>query len=114
MPVPLKQPCAGGAAPTPLIGRHYQSSVNEGGSIALGATVGGPACGQVCYHWTAEKGWFEDSGSLTPIWHAPADACRGGEDVCIKLATTDPCGRTGYDQIRVRINDLSPYGGGQK
>ncbi len=114
MPFPLKPPCAGGPAATPLIGRQYPSSVNEGGSIALGATVGGPGCGPVCYHWTADKGWFEDSGSLTPVWHAPADACPGGESVCIKLTTTDPCGKSGYDQIRVRINDSSRYTGGQK
>ena len=113
-PFPLKPPCASGPAATPLIGRQYPSSVNEGGSIALDATVGGPGCGSVCYHWTADKGWFEDSGSLNPVWHAPADACPGGESVCIKLTTTEPCGKSGYDQIRVRINDSSPYGGGHK
>jgi len=85
--------------------------VNEGGSVVFHATVEGPGCTTACYHWTADKGWFEDADSLTPVWHAPNDACHGGEVACIKLATTDSAGHSGYDQIRVRVNDLLPCSG---
>jgi len=101
--------CPGEGRPGPLIDRHYPAIVDEGATAELRARIGGPSCTTVCYTWSADKGYFENAGSLTPIYHAPETDRFEGEDVCITLSSRDPCGGTGYDQIRLHIRNLNPW-----
>jgi hypothetical protein len=98
--------CWPGRAPTPFIYRDYASPVHAGEAIRLFGEVANPDCLPVCFVWQAEKGWFEDPNSLTPVWHAPTQVYHALEEVCITLSVKDNCGGRAYDQIRVRVAQL--------
>ena len=96
--------------PSPLILRRYPGVMSEAGSVMLYGTVSNPACASVCFSWKANKGWFEDADTLTPIYHAPLSDRFGGEDVAITLTIHDEYGGEAYDQIRIHINNLDYSG----
>lgn len=97
-------------SPSPLILRRYPDTVNEGTALELYGTVNNRACASVCFCWQANKGWFEDANTLTPIYHAPMSDGYGGEDATITLAIYDEFGGHAYDQIRIHVNNLDYCG----
>jgi hypothetical protein len=98
--------CLPGRAPVPFIYRDYASPVHAGEALRLFGEVVNPDCVPVCFTWEADKGWFDDSSTLTPVWNAPAKVYHALEEVCITLTVKDNCGGRAYDQIRVRVAQL--------
>lgn len=96
--------------PSPLIVRSYPGTMSEDGSVKLYGTVTNPACTSVCFTWKANKGWFEDADTLTPVYHAPMSDRFGGEQAAITLTIHDEYGGEAYDQIRIHINNLDYRG----
>jgi len=96
--------------PSPLIDRHYPTSIDEGGTARIIGKVNNPACTSVCFQWTASKGWFEDENTLTPVYHAPSSDRLGGEQVTITLTIHDGFGGRSFDQIRMYISNLDYRG----
>lgn len=103
-----RQPTTPADHPKPLIDRHYPAEISEGGAVQLSARVNNPACTEVCFTWTASKGWFERADTLSPIYHAPNSDRIGGEDAAITLTLHDGLGGTSRDQIRIHIRNLDP------
>lgn len=98
VPTPTPRTCT---TPYPL------KAVDEGGSIQLHGKVWDPDCNLTGFHWTADKGRFDDPTSLDPIYYAPMTDVRGGEDVCITLTAVDSCFATGHNRILLHINNVN-------
>ena len=92
----------------PTIVRQYPRKVNEGSIVRLEGVIHNPTCQVVCYFWSADKGWFEDADTLTPIFHVPDSDRRDGETVTIKLIVYDGPESYSYEQIRIRIINTDP------
>jgi len=98
-PLPCQVPVCTSVSPT--------KSVNEGESIQLYGKVSDPDSNLASYYWNADKGTFNDSSSLDPIYTAPMTGCCEGEDACITLTAMDSCCATGVDQLVLRINNVN-------
>jgi hypothetical protein len=97
--------CPPKGTPAPFIHRDYRSPVYVSETVQLVGEVVNPGCLPVCFSWSANKGWFEDLKSLTPLWHAPTSVYAGADEACITLTVNDACGGRAYDQIRFQIVD---------
>lgn len=112
---PTQCPAASSTCPTPLVSTCPTvcptpcpaKSVVEGGSIQLRGAVSDPDCNLASYHWTADKGRFNDRFSLNPIYYAPMTANPYGEDVCIALTAVDSCGATTVCRIVLHIRNAN-------
>ena len=98
--------CLPRRTPVPFIYRDYASPVHVGEAIRLFGEVDNPDCVPVCFTWEADKGWFDDVNTLTPVWNAPTTVYHTLEEVCITLTVNDNCGGRAYDQVRVRVAQL--------
>jgi hypothetical protein len=88
------------------IDRQFPAQIDESGAIALQGHIRNPACQSVCFTWAADKGWFEGTDTLTPIYHAPPSDGIHGETVTISLIVHDSSGNRSYDQIRIKIRNV--------
>jgi len=109
--VPLERCCSDLCADPchavkPGINRNMPLCVNECSFIQLHSTVSHPICEQVCFEWSASKGWFLDPGASDPLYFAPSTQFCDGEDVWITLVITDASGVQYSDVVSLHIRDL--------
>ena len=90
----------------PGINRNMPLCVDECSFIQLHSTVSHPTCGQVCFEWSASKGWFLDPTSSDPLYFAPTTQFCNGEDVWITLIVTDASGAQYSDVVSILVRDL--------
>jgi len=92
--------------PKPRIVRHFPSHIAEGSTCAFTGTISNPTCVSACFVWVASKGWFEESDTLTPTYHAPMSDRPKGEPVTISLIVYDGFDGRSYDQVRLTIDNV--------
>lgn len=80
--------------------------VDECSFLQLHSTVSHPICGQVCFSWSASKGWFLDPTASDPLYFAPTTHFPGGEEVWITLTVTDATGAQYSDVVTLHVRDL--------
>jgi len=90
----------------PGINRNMPLCVDECTLLQLRSTVSHPICGQICFEWSASKGWFLDPTASDPLYLAPTTAFCEGEDVWITLTVTDAMGAQYSDAVSVHVRDV--------
>jgi len=90
----------------PGINRNMPLCVDECSFLQLRSTVAHPICGQVCFQWSASKGWFLDPTVSDPLYFAPTTPFCYGEDVWITLLVTDASGAQYSDVVSLHVRDL--------
>jgi len=90
----------------PGINRNMPPCVNECSFVQFHSTVSHPICDQVCFEWSASKGWFLDPGASDPLFFAPSTQFASGEDVWITLVVTDASGVQYSDVVSIHVCDL--------
>jgi hypothetical protein len=90
----------------PGINRNMALCVDECSFIQLHSTVAHPICEQVCFQWSASKGWFLDPTVSDPLFFAPSTQFCNGEEVWITLLVTDAAGAQYSDVVTLHVRDL--------
>ena len=98
------------AASLPLAGAEDGvRSVSEGGCFQLHGIVCDPDGNLARIWWTADKGHFDDTSKLDPVYYAPMLSCEHNESVKITLHAIDKCGVEGSDYLMVTVTNTNHY-----